>query len=150
MGVVGIDFERQIERSARSNDPKILIEHNERFSNRVDDSMRKYPSIPDLGELFSEHVSEHEHGDTCVGARVCRTLSPRHAQPLPKMVSTIIIYVRSATQFGALKRAKPSLCLNNRRPLGVQRVTLNAPGSLPVYRDRQTFSESVGMSQRAE
>src|ERR1700694_3994912 len=59
LSVVGIDFERQIERSARSNDPKILIEHNERFSNRVDDGVRKYPGILDLGELFSEHVSEH-------------------------------------------------------------------------------------------
>src|SRR5258705_9914460 len=59
LSVVGIDFERQIERSARSNNPKILIEHNERFSNRVDDSVRKYPGILDLGELFSEHVSEH-------------------------------------------------------------------------------------------
>src|ERR1700686_4350775 len=58
--VVGIDFERQVERSARSNNPKILIEHDERFSNRVDDSVRKYPGILDLGELFSEHVSEHE------------------------------------------------------------------------------------------
>src|ERR1700730_14164229 len=64
LGLVGIDFECQIERSARSNNPKILIEHNERFSNRVDDSVRKYPGILDLGELFSEHVSEHEHGDT--------------------------------------------------------------------------------------
>src|SRR5258707_1729630 len=59
LSVVGIDFECQIERSARSNDTKILIEHNERFSNRVDDSVRKYPGILDLGELFSEHVSEH-------------------------------------------------------------------------------------------
>ena len=33
LGVVGTDFECQIERSARGNDPKILIEHNERFSN---------------------------------------------------------------------------------------------------------------------
>src|SRR5258705_13910113 len=57
--VVGIDFERQIERSARGNDTKLLIEHNERFSNRVDDSGRKYPGILDLGELVSEHVSEH-------------------------------------------------------------------------------------------
>jgi len=38
---------------------KILIEHNERFSNRVDDRVRKCPSILDLRELFSEHVSEH-------------------------------------------------------------------------------------------
>ena len=52
---IGIDFERQIERSARGNDTKILIEHNERFSNRVDDRMRKYPGILDRGELFSEH-----------------------------------------------------------------------------------------------
>ena len=59
MCVVGIDFEGQIERSARSNDSKILIEHNERFSNRVDDCVRKYPGILDLGELSSEHVSEH-------------------------------------------------------------------------------------------
>src|SRR4029453_14371585 len=59
LSVVGIDFERQIERSARSNDPQILIEDNERFSNRVDDSVRKYPRILDLGKLLSEHVSEH-------------------------------------------------------------------------------------------
>jgi len=59
LSVVRIDFERQIERSARSNDPKILIEHNERFSNRVDDRVRKYPGILDLGELLSEHVFEH-------------------------------------------------------------------------------------------
>src|SRR3984893_11634024 len=57
--VVGIDFERQIERSARGNDNKLLIEHNERFSNRIDNSVRKCPSILDLGKLFSEHVSEH-------------------------------------------------------------------------------------------
>ena len=50
LSVVGIDFERQIERSARSNDPQILIEDNERFSNRVDDSVRKYPGILDLRE----------------------------------------------------------------------------------------------------
>src|SRR3984893_2866998 len=59
LSVVGIDFERQIERSARGNDTKLLIEHNERFSNRIDNSVRKCPSILDLGELFSEHVSEH-------------------------------------------------------------------------------------------
>src|ERR1700737_1929978 len=57
--VVGIDFERQIERSARGNDTKLLIEHNERFSNRIDDSVRKCPGIMDLGELLSEHVFEH-------------------------------------------------------------------------------------------
>src|SRR6476660_9714957 len=56
LSVVGIDFERQIERSARSNDPKILIEDNKRFSNRVDDSVRKYPGILDLGKLLSEQV----------------------------------------------------------------------------------------------
>src|ERR1700726_4077172 len=59
LSVVGIDFERQIERSARGNDTKLLIEHNEWFSNRIDNSVRKDPSILDLGELFSEHVSEH-------------------------------------------------------------------------------------------
>jgi len=59
LSIVGIDFEREIERPARSNDPKILIEHNERFSNRLDDSVCKYPSIPDPGELFSEHISEY-------------------------------------------------------------------------------------------
>src|ERR1700731_3936352 len=57
--VVGIDFERQIEGSARGNDTKLLIEHNERFSNRIDNSVRKCPSILDLGKLISEHVSEH-------------------------------------------------------------------------------------------
>src|SRR6202023_2028024 len=96
--VVGIDFERQIERSARSNDPKILIEHNERFSNRVDDSVRKYPGILDLGELFSEHVSEHG-GHPRRGAGVNRTLSLGRAHSLPKIVLLYTHYVRSATQF---------------------------------------------------
>ena len=53
---IGIDFERQIERFSGTH-LKILIEHNERFSNRVDDRMRKYPGILDLGELFSKHVT---------------------------------------------------------------------------------------------
>src|ERR1700731_358258 len=74
LSVVGVDFEGQIERPARSNDPKILIEYNERFSNRVDDSVRKYPGILDLGELLSEHVFEHGRRPHLVGAGVCRTL----------------------------------------------------------------------------
>src|ERR1700731_2140922 len=45
LSVVGIDIECQVERSARSHDPKILIEHNERFSNRVDDRLRKGAGI---------------------------------------------------------------------------------------------------------
>jgi hypothetical protein len=67
--VVGIDFERQIERSARSNDTKLLIEHNDRFSNRIDNSVRKCPSILDLGELLSEHVSEHGEAGLWPGSR---------------------------------------------------------------------------------
>src|ERR1700738_4045743 len=60
LSIVGIDFECQVEGSARSNDPKILIEHNERLSNRVDDRVRKCPGILDLGKLLSEHVFEHD------------------------------------------------------------------------------------------
>jgi hypothetical protein len=106
LSVVGIDFECQIERSARSNDPKILIEHNERFSNRVDDSVCKYPGILDLGELFSEHVSEHGGHPPRGGAGVYRTLSLGRAHPLPKIPLLYTHYVRSATQFDAWKRAK--------------------------------------------
>ena len=69
------DFECQVERSARSNDPKILIEHNERFSNRVDDSVRKYPGILDLWKLFPEHVSEHG-GHPLWGGSLANSQSP--------------------------------------------------------------------------
>src|ERR1700722_13286930 len=55
LGIVGTNFEGQIERSARGHDPKILIEHDKRFSNRVDDRARKFPGVLDLGELFTKH-----------------------------------------------------------------------------------------------
>src|ERR1700732_5099143 len=80
--VVGMDFECQIERSARGNDTKILIEHNERFSNRVDDGVRKRPGILDLGKLFSEHISEHDghpHRSGSLPNSQCRAC----AHPLP-------------------------------------------------------------------
>ena len=83
LSVVGIDFERQIEGSARGNDTKILIEHNERFSNRVDDSVRKYPGILDLGNCFLNMFLNMV--GTLAGAGVYRTLSPRRAYPLPKI-----------------------------------------------------------------
>src|SRR5580704_5165576 len=60
--VVGIHFERQIERSARGNDTKLVIENNERFSNRIDNSVRKCPSILDRGELLSKHVTTSQGG----------------------------------------------------------------------------------------
>src|SRR5580704_5708517 len=102
LSVAGIDFERQIERSARGNDPKILIEHDERFSNRVDDGVRKYPGILDLGELFSEHVSEH--GGHPRRGRESAELSLSGAPiPLPEIILLYAHNVRSATQFDALK-----------------------------------------------
>ena len=56
LGMVGLDLEFQIERLARSNDTKILIENDQRLSNRIHDGVRKYPSVLDVNELFSEHV----------------------------------------------------------------------------------------------
>jgi hypothetical protein len=44
--------------------------------------------------------------DTLVGAGVYRTLSLGRAHPLPEIALLYTDYVRSATQFGALKRAK--------------------------------------------
>ena len=41
--------------------------------------------------------------------------SPQRAHLLPKIGLLYTHHVRSATQFDALKRAKPSFCLNNRR-----------------------------------
>jgi hypothetical protein len=51
----GVDFEGQLEGLARGNDTKILIENDERLSNRVHDGMCKYPGVLDVGELLSEH-----------------------------------------------------------------------------------------------
>src|SRR5438270_9932889 len=81
LGVVGFDFESQIKRVVRSNDTKILIEDNDRFSDRLHDSMCKYPGVLDVGELFSKHV------ETLAEAASYRTLSPR-AQPLPKSAAS--------------------------------------------------------------
>ena len=78
LSIVGIDLECQIERSARGNDPQILIEDNERFSNRVDDSVRKYPGILDLGKLLSDMFLNML--DTLVGAGAYATPSPRRAE----------------------------------------------------------------------
>jgi hypothetical protein len=55
-GIVRFDFECQIEGLACGNDTKILIENNEGFSDRVHDSVSKFPSVLDVGELFSKHV----------------------------------------------------------------------------------------------
>src|SRR6185295_10907845 len=54
--------------------------------------------------------------DTLVGAGAYATLSPRRAHLLPKIGLLYTHDMLSATQFDVLKRAKPSLCLNNRRP----------------------------------
>src|SRR5260370_21464288 len=107
LSVVGIDFERQVERSARSNDPKILIEHNERFSNRVDDSVRKYPGILDLGELFSEHVSEHGGHPRRGGGLSNSQPRPR---PSPAEDSSYFIPI-----FSVLPRNSAPLIMQNRR-----------------------------------
>jgi hypothetical protein len=37
-----------------------------------------------------------------------------------------------------------------KRPFGVKRVILTVRRSLPVYPDKQTFSDSVGMSQTCQ
>jgi hypothetical protein len=47
--------------------------------------------------------------DTLVGAGADPTLSPRRAHLLPKIGLLYTHHVLSATQFDALKRAKPSL-----------------------------------------
>jgi len=66
--------------------------------------------------------------DTLVGAGAYATLSPRRAHLLPKIGLLYTHHVRSATQFDALKRAKRSLCLNNRRPFWVNRYRSLAAG----------------------
>jgi len=77
----------------------------ERFANRVDDCVRKYPGILDLGELFFEHVSEHGGHPRRGRGSLPNSQSP--ARPsVPKIVLLYSHYVRSATQSGALKRAK--------------------------------------------
>src|SRR6266404_6194194 len=59
--------------------------------------------------------------DTLVGAGVYRTLSLGRAHPLPGDSFLLYThYVRSATQFDALKRAQTIPCLNNGRPSWVK------------------------------
>jgi hypothetical protein len=70
-GIVRFDFECQIEGLARCNDTKILIENNERFSDRVHDSVGEFQGVLDVGELFSKHVES-----LAGGAGSYRTLSP--------------------------------------------------------------------------
>src|ERR1700722_1108824 len=92
---IGIDFERQIERMACSNDLKILIEHNERFSNRIDNSVRKYPGILDLGELFSKHVTtlagreSAELSVSCVPNPLLKIVEPIPIMPGGRHISTV-------------------------------------------------------------
>src|ERR1700737_4411695 len=62
LGMVGFDFECQIEGLARSNNTKILIENNERFSDGVQDSVSKFPGVRDVGELFSRHAKTLPRG----------------------------------------------------------------------------------------
>jgi hypothetical protein len=60
--MVGLDLEFQIEGLACGNDTKILIENDQRLSNRIHDGVRKYPGVLDVNELFSEHVETLSRG----------------------------------------------------------------------------------------
>jgi hypothetical protein len=71
--------------------------------------------------------------DTLVGAGAYATLSPRRAHLLPKIDPLYTHHVLSATQFDALKRAKPSLCLNNRRPFWVKSDDFARSALLALY-----------------
>src|ERR1700736_4887743 len=72
--MVGPDLESRIEGAARCYDTKILIENDERFSDRVYYSMCKYPRVLDGDELLFEHL------ETLAGAGACQALSLRRAQ----------------------------------------------------------------------
>src|ERR1700730_4180800 len=62
LGMVGFDFECQIEGLARSDNTKVLIENNERFSDGVQHSVCKFPGVRDVGKLFSKHVESLRGG----------------------------------------------------------------------------------------
>jgi hypothetical protein len=109
--VVGIDFERQIERSARGNDTKLLIEHNERFSNRIDNSVRKCPSILDRGELLSKHVT------TSQGGSLLNSQSPTHPTTAEDS-QAYTHYVGQTTQFDVSRYPELALSGNIRCPVG--------------------------------
>jgi hypothetical protein len=97
-GIVRFDFECQIEGLACGNDTKILIENNERFSNRIHDSVSKFPSFMDVGELFSKHV------ETLAGAGSLPNSQSRCAN-LSKITSLYVPHLRSATQIDASAKA---------------------------------------------
>jgi hypothetical protein len=77
--------------------------------------------------------------DTLVGPGACATLSPRRTHLLPKIDPLYTHHVLSAMQFDALKRTKPSLCLNNRHPFWVNRVGLAHCLLLPVFPEQRTW-----------
>ena len=54
--------ECQIKGLARSNDTKILVENNKRFTDGVDDCVCKGPGVLDVGELFLKHGGDPRGG----------------------------------------------------------------------------------------
>lgn len=68
--MVGCDFECQIEGLACSDDTKVLIENNERFSDRIHDSVSKFPGVLDVVNCFLNMWRPSR------GRGVYRTLSP--------------------------------------------------------------------------
>ena len=54
LGVVGTDLEGRIKRAARGNHAQLLVEHENRLADGVDNALSERPGICDLAELFPE------------------------------------------------------------------------------------------------
>jgi hypothetical protein len=104
--MVGRDFECQIEGLARSDDTKILIENNEGFSDRVHDSMCKFPGVLDVGELFSKHAAT-------LAGRESTELSVPVRSTCAEDISPYALHLRSATQIDAWAQGSADCACTN-------------------------------------
>jgi hypothetical protein len=59
LGLFGADVEGGIKGSARGDHPEILVEHEDRLANRIDDGACQGAGIRGVGKLFSETGRRH-------------------------------------------------------------------------------------------
>jgi hypothetical protein len=60
LSVVRLDLECGIEGAAGGNHPQLVVEHQDRLADRVDDALGECPCIRDGGKLFSETCRLHK------------------------------------------------------------------------------------------
>ena len=79
LGVLRADLEDRIERAAGGYHAQVLVEHQNRLADGIDNGLGERTRIFDVGELFSEPVQFHRdlHAPT---APPIRTIDPGHLQ----------------------------------------------------------------------